>query len=58
MLNQKGTKLITLKLTEDQLELLSSYLSDCEERLLERFEHVDPDGEQFYQILSIVEEAQ
>lgn len=50
--------MVTLKLTQDQIELLSSYLSDCEERLLERFEHVDPDGTKFYEILSIVEDAQ
>lgn len=46
-----------IELTVKQQELLSSYLSDCEERILERFEWADPDGEQFYKILKIVERA-
>ena len=49
--------MITIKLTSEQRELLSSYLSDCEEHLLESFEWADPDGEQFYKILEIVENA-
>tara|TARA_R110000868_G_scaffold255245_3_gene511824 strand:+ start:892 stop:1065 length:174 start_codon:yes stop_codon:yes gene_type:complete len=56
-LNEKGNKVITIKLTSEQRELLSSYLSDCEEQLLESFEWADPDGEQFYKILEIVENA-
>ena len=50
-------KTVTITLSEDQAELLSSYLSDCEEQLLEAFEWADPDGEQFYKILKIVESA-
>ena len=46
--------MITIKLTSAQQELLSSYLSDCEEHLIDAFEWADPDGEQFYKILKIV----
>lgn len=49
--------MITIKLTSAQQELLASYLSDCEEHLLDAFEWADPDGEQFYKILKIVDNA-
>ena len=50
-------KMIQIKLTERQAELLSSYLSDCEEHLLEAFEYTDPDGEEFYKILKTIDKA-
>jgi hypothetical protein len=49
--------MIQFKLTEKQALLLSSYLSDCEEHLLEAFEHTDPDGEEFYKILKTIDKA-
>jgi hypothetical protein len=50
-------KMIQFKLTEKQALLLSSYLSDCEEHLLEAFEYTDPDGEEFYKILKTIDKA-
>ena len=52
-----NTKMVTVTMSEDQVELLSSYLSDCEEHLLDAFEWADPDGKQFYEILNIVDKA-
>lgn len=49
--------MIKIEMTQEQIDFLSSYLADCEERILERFEHVDRDGEKFYEILSIIMDA-
>lgn len=49
--------MIAINLTPDQLLLLSSYLSEFEEEIIERFKWTDDDGEQFYKILDVVEKA-
>jgi hypothetical protein len=51
----ENTKTVTITMSEDQADLLSSYLSESEEHLLDAFEWADPDGKQFYEILNIVE---